>query len=812
MISIAVSSTAQLREPYQALHGGDYTGPSVEQSPDPLIRYRWYNPTAQDSLQIYELPPRKITGVPASSFRITSEGITVLGPGDLVMDFGVESAGWLEFDSDDLSDSVMASISEYNQPAIVNQGAEHRFKTRVPTKYGHSYRLELNKELYEGVRFGWIHVKKFSRPWQIKDIRLVCQTKPVNYQGSFSCSDSMLTRIWYTGAYTVKLNLMQNYFGAILMERSDRHSWTGDAYPSQAASMVAFGNYDMVRQNLVNTSGQNNGIAAYSLYWVLSLVDYYDYTGDSAFLRHYMHNAEQRLDEAYKHFDKVPSLGFMGWDERLGAGFENPQTPESEHTYRMLCILTWRRFARAMSMAGEGQLASRYREMADEKTRQVESRSGVVESFGVHALAEALLAGLGKDSLVMAQARTSFADRLQRLSYSPFNQFFIIQAMAKSGLYQDALGTIRDCWGGQIRYGGTSFFEVYRPSWNAMLRPNDPPPNNQCGYTSLCHPWSAGVTRWLSGYTLGIRPLSPGFGSFSIVPHLAGELTWVRGDMPTPHGTISASFDILSGACTASIPEGTVAAEIALPTGGRPVGTIWVNGQVLLDTAFHAGKGIGAMNRADGYIYLKDVRPGSYTFQMTFSGDYHPEDIPEVPYHYRITSFSRDSLTSGDWKRRYGRDGYWLFGDPSRAHRKKLPSYVDSITMNEGRVEVWDAATRDSRAPEAPTRGRRVAGAVVTQDPKPCLQTMTINVGMKQDRPCRITLYFLDWQKKGRISAVELFDLNTLKILAPVQQVRYDGKGVYLSFTVPGSVRIRVDQVRGTNAAVGGLFLDPASR
>ena len=44
------------------------------------------------------------------------------------------------------------------------------------------------------------------------------------------------------------------------MERSDRHSWTGDAHPSQAASMVAFGNYDFVKQNLFYTSTQFNGI------------------------------------------------------------------------------------------------------------------------------------------------------------------------------------------------------------------------------------------------------------------------------------------------------------------------------------------------------------------------------------------------------------------------------------------------------------------------------------------------------------------------------------------------------------------------
>ena len=46
--------------------------------------------------------------------------VLVKGSGSLRFAFGVESAAWLEFDSPDLSGSVEMSISEYNEPAIVN--------------------------------------------------------------------------------------------------------------------------------------------------------------------------------------------------------------------------------------------------------------------------------------------------------------------------------------------------------------------------------------------------------------------------------------------------------------------------------------------------------------------------------------------------------------------------------------------------------------------------------------------------------------------------------------------------------------------
>ena len=59
------------------------------------------------------------------------------------------------------------------------------------------------------------------------------------------------------------------------MERGDRTPWVGDAPASQAAALVAFGNSDFVKENIDITAGGNNGIIAYSLYWVIGLLDYY---------------------------------------------------------------------------------------------------------------------------------------------------------------------------------------------------------------------------------------------------------------------------------------------------------------------------------------------------------------------------------------------------------------------------------------------------------------------------------------------------------------------------------------------------------
>lgn len=358
-------------EPYPKLNGATSSRPAVPTSPDPLQRLTWPGTGVNTSqLQIYSAAAVAVQAVPAAAFANAStathgEGlpgqaaIAVRGAGVLRLDFGVERAAWLEFDSPDLpqelldSGALMMSISEYSEPAVVNSGAQQPNKTLVPTVYpGNAsqpgdyvtYRLETNDELYEGVRFGWIHVMQApsdGRVWHITGVRVVCQTKPVGYSGSFSSSLQGLEEVWWTAAYTLRLNLMGDYFGSILMERSDRHSWTGDAHLEQKAAMIAFSADDaFVLQNINRTACPtcSNNIESYALYWVLSLRDYFWETGDTVGLAAFASTALDKLQHAIDIYGTNPSLHFYGGDERLGSYFEDPNCAENQNAYRMLTI------------------------------------------------------------------------------------------------------------------------------------------------------------------------------------------------------------------------------------------------------------------------------------------------------------------------------------------------------------------------------------------------------------------------------------------------------------------------------------------
>jgi alpha-L-rhamnosidase len=818
------AGASPIPEPYKPLHGGRFSGPAISLSPDPLARYRWRQTNPDDTLQYYMLRPVAVSTSAPGAFQDLQSArggacdISVNGTGAILFDFGTESAAWMEFDSSDLAGHVEMGVSEFNAPANENCIAG-------PERIGNTYRLKLNPQFYEGVRFGWIYVRSFSgKPWHISAVRLVCQIKPTNYDGSFSCSDPMLTRIWYAGAYTVKLNLLQDYFGAILMNRGDRISWTGDAHIAQAASMVAFGNWGLVKKNLAVTAHNDNNIASYALYWVLSLVDYYRYTGDQVTLRQYVSNVQAKLARAEAMFDS-PKIVFYGWDDRLGGFIKGPNFETSE-AYRMLFIETCRRFAWAMGTAGSNDLREQYLRVAQQHAAWIQARPDWDRHAGIFAASDAINAGVPTTAQEQLLYQGDFTNPVERISFSPFNQYFIIKAMGKMNWTDQALETVLEDWGGQIQYGGTTFFECYWPSWNAVIAKNGPIPSCVAGPTSLCHPWSAGSTTWLTEYVAGITPTGPGFATVDITPHLGRLLTNVAADAPTPRGTIHASFDVKRGQAEVVTPPGVVA-RIGIPKVERDIETIRANGQLVWDGSGHAVAGMSGVRNTRDFIYLAGVRPGSYVFEVSYRGRtraYVPQTL-----RYQLKEIGQDAKTTGNWGGVYGRDGFSLFGyDGNGKAKESLPNYVESVTLSEGRYVQWPVSGDDQRAlaPDRSNKGQRTASAYYSRPlswkawkanlyptSSPSWgwgsATMVVDIRLKYAHKYRLALYAVDFDRKARWESVDILRLPSLVLAAPVQAIADFQGGKYLIFEFQDSVRLRINGIRGPDAVVSGVFFDP---
>jgi len=832
----SVKNKSVINEPYLPLHSGYFINEYNPFSPDPIFNYIWNNPQANDSLQIYYLRPIEVISNQENSFKnieslISGDGeVLIKGEGSIMFDFGVENAAWLEFDSPNLSGDVTMSISEYNKPAIVNLGAQNHIKTKKPEKYGNTYRLELNNMLYEGVRFGWINVEQFDKPWSITNVRLVCQTKPVNYTGGFNSNIEMFNKIWYTGAYGVKLNLMQDYFGAILMERSDRHSWTGDAHTSQAAALVAFNNYEFIKKNIHSTASDDNNIPAYSLYWILSVLDYYNYTGDSKLVEEYLTNIDKKIDFGLEVYMKRLPLNFMGSDERLGAVFENADCDQGHYTYQMLFLQTCNQLSIALQILDKNKLATKYKNIYQTKIRELKQDRLWWDEYGMHALANSINAGFISEEEKDIFFYKEFYEPLHLADYSPFNMYFIVKALAKMNKHDQALAAIKRVWGGQIELGATSFWELYRPDWNDIISPNDPVPNCQSGYTSLCHPWGGGVTKWLTEEIVGIKPTSPGFETFSIIPHLGRTFKKIKGEVLTLKGKISVSIDLNNGEMNVEIPKNSIA-TIGIPKVERNILEIVVNDEILWNGNILTSTVIKSHSEDKNFIYLNSVTQGKYNFRIKYMGT--TPAFKNRPLKYEAQFIGVDSLSGINWHGKYGEAGSIFFNFLAKGKHLQIPSnLIDSVFIRyplknykkEGKqvaniFDIVDVAHDVYLSEQIDTENKIQVeydgkiidgfGALSTNNPNVCQQTFYIDIHSAYAiKPYQVALFFKDWNKGGKQQAIEMFDLQTKKIIAPTKLIKNFEKGIYLIYKYDKPVRFRINHVQGDNAVLNAILFD----
>jgi alpha-L-rhamnosidase len=821
----ALSGRSPIPEPYPYVSGGTFCGPPVPTSSDPLVQYRWSEPKATDGLQIFVQHPEKVdTDHPGSfsgldSLKTATPAVIVNGPGTIRVDFGRENAGWFEIDSADCPGSLRLSISEYNRPEYTNIGD----KTVVPEHIGNTWRAKFNADFFEGVRFGFIHVDAVTKPWHISGIRLICQVKPANYEGSFTCSDPLLNRVWQMCAYSLKVANLKDYTTTILISRGDRDIWNGlDFYEINTASLAIFFDQAFVRQQLarVNTvPGINCGIFGYELYDVLSICEYYLQTGDVSLVRECKGVVTAKLARAQERWTPYVQLnapgiaGYMGCDERLGSVFETV-TEYNRCDYRLLCIHAWLAWAEVMDRLHDSAARDHYRQLAQMRILEVRKDPNWAKKLDVHGCAEAVQAGFCTPAEITTMVDGEFSDRVNRVSYSQANTSLIVEAMGMAGLYDEALVTLEDQWGAALRYGGTTTFEMFHPSAADALGANDPPINGQCGTTSLCHPWGALPCQYLNEVVAGIHPTSPGYDTVDIMSHLGRLLTSVRATTPTAHGPISVSIDATTGTGRFVIPPGIVA-RIGFPKLERRITSVSLT-KANPGNTVNPGDGVKGWpaipkwTEDDQFIIFSGVAAGTYDCSVAYAGTTPAPHLTSIIYP--VSCLGEDRTTQGNWGGVYGRDGFVLPDyDGIGKDLRSLPSYVSAVTMSHCKQGIWATNVQDARAPacRADNSGPRTAAMMYTGDPEATFQTMVTDIAAQSGHSYTLSLYFLDWDGHDRSVGVEIIDAASLKQLAAVRVVKNFHDGVYLSYRCMGPVRVRIDTITEPNATLSGIFFSP---
>lgn len=427
----------------------------------------------------------------------------------------------------------------------------------------------------------------------------------------------------------------------------------------------------------------------------MSVVDYYLETNDTDTLSLYTLNIDAKLRHAQSIEGSATgwgtrgawtpgSLSFFGWDERLGAGFENASCPESQRDYSMLTSRASREFADALTQAGaRPDLATYHRAAADTILAQTRKDAEWTSGFGMHAAAEAINTGQ-LTAAEVAQLAGQLEDVTQICSLSPFNQFWILQGLGNAGLFTKARESIDMCWGGQVRLGATTFWEVFADDWTAALAPHEPVFDSDNGMTSLCHPWSSGLVQWSSENLAGIRALAPGFAQFAVTP----VLQQVVARRPVyRRQAIEVAVDAVAGSYNITVPAGTVAVDVRLPllpsVAASTLGQFW--SLAVVRGADSSRVRATVVRGASGNVALRlaaPLTPGRYelsaprfeelpsatateTETATAAALPQLEDTAFGPAQWPAVLEAEDRQTQGNWRGRYGSDGHLIFLDPT---------------------------------------------------------------------------------------------------------------------------------------------------
>lgn len=377
----------------------------------------------------------------------------------------------------------------------------------------------------------------------LKEAPAIFRYRNIPYLGSFRCNDQRLNDIWMTGAYTVHLNMQEYLWDGI---KRDRLIWLGDMHPEVATIMSVFGHNEVVNKSIDLACEQFplpqwlNGISTYSMWYLIIQHEWYVHNGNIDFLRHhraYITGVIDRIDECVDEEgnENLAKQRFLDWPS-------SPNQPGVEAGCRALLSWALKDAEVLCNLLEEQEHAKKCRAISKRLKKQIKQPNGLKQAAALMSIA-----GLMKPEQACSEVISVDGAK----DFSTFYGYYMLQALAQAGEYQQALDIIRQYWGGMLDLGATTFWEDFNLDWtHNAARLDDFVPEGKddihgdfgdyCYPSfrhSFCHGWASGPTPWMTQHILGVEIVDAGCKTLRITPHL-GDLEWAEGTFPTPLGIV----------------------------------------------------------------------------------------------------------------------------------------------------------------------------------------------------------------------------------------------------------------------------------
>ena len=478
-------------------------------------------------------------------------------------DFGRETFGKLVFNHPTSDGMILICYGESREEALDREQCE-------TLDYCSIYKLKAAP--LESKAFRYVYIETGKAAFKSLSMRYEHTYYNPDQSGTFRCSDEELNRIWEVAAYTMDLTTREFFCDGI---KRDRWVWSGDAIQSYLMNYYLRFNNSCVRHTIRLLRGKDpvtahiNTIMDYTFYWFKSIGDYYDYTGDAAFICEMWPKMVTMMDYCLSRTDsegmaegKPDDWIFVDWvdfpmHKRGTLAFEQMLFAKALTTMLICAEVLMAHENVTRRVVNEPTLtedflqvsACKYKALAEQlKTRIRRLFWDEDQHAYLHAVEDGEINRQITKFPNMFAILYDFDDKktqqqiLEKVILNPdidpittpYMRFYELEALCKMGLQTRVMAEIKDYWGGMLREGATTFWEKYNPEEKgrehlAMYgRPYG---------KSLCHAWGASPVYLIGRYFLGVRPTKPGYETYEVRPTLGG-LEWMQGDVPTPFGRI----------------------------------------------------------------------------------------------------------------------------------------------------------------------------------------------------------------------------------------------------------------------------------
>ena len=469
-------------------------------------------------------------------------------------------------------ESVSEAMSSIGEKGATNHHSPRDFSAMISNMSA----LEFGRT---GFRFVKIELEEDNAEVAFKSVIGLLSLPEEKLVGKIETDDESINKILETAVYTCTLNMQDGYFLDGI--KRDRLVWSGDMYAEIKTALCSFGNTPHTKRSLDFVKATTpdgfwmNNIPSYDAWWVINVCEYYNYSGDSAYLTKNLNNMNAAIKELDACIDEDGTMDFGKTGRKLGLhkfflDWPTDGTKDAVTGTALLILYAARIFKEtAKDAACDEAICSINRKL--QRYISEETSKKQIAAFQVLC---------GQPS-----------DRLKRLlekggasGFSTFMSYFILKALIVSGS-DHTVDYIKEYYGGMIGRGATAFWEDFDVSWlDGSGRIDEiPAPDKKDLHAdygqfcykglrhSLCHGWSSGVLPFFIEEIVGLKILEPGFKKIAVRPK-PGGLKYISAKIPTPYGVIEIKTD--THGVDVRVPEGI---EIIKTNGEKNHGKTFIN-------------------------------------------------------------------------------------------------------------------------------------------------------------------------------------------------------------------------------------------